>query len=175
MQGQSVVSIRNFWTAEQDEYVRENYRTKSAAEIGAFLGKTKNAVIGRAGRLKLSISLREHHSRMRINADQEYSRKKQRAVKKLAEKKPAKTRKERGHDRSRAGFFRVLRKSDPVDLTSLDKIDPINGVGVKIWELESKHCRWVVGEPKDLTFCGHNKQEGSSYCKDHHPHTMRNK
>jgi len=175
MHEQSGVLISKSWTTEQDEYVKANYREKSAAEIGEFLGKTKNAVIGRASRLKLSISLREHHHQMRINADQEYSRKKQRAVRDGNRPKATKTRKERGHDRSRAGFFRMLRDADPVNLVDLDSITPINGVGVKIWDLASSHCRWVLGEPKDLTFCGHNKQEGSSYCKDHHPHTMRNK
>lgn len=47
------------------------------------------------------------------------------------------------------------------------EVIPLHGVGVKIWALNPNHCRWVVGEPHDLLFCGHDKEAGSSYCPAH--------
>lgn len=43
------------WSPEQDDYIRSFYkRGKSASQIGAHLGATRSAVVGRAHRLGLS-------------------------------------------------------------------------------------------------------------------------
>lgn len=73
--------------------------------------------------------------------------------------------------REKSGFpvkirFRPPKVIKPVRPPKI-KVIPLNGVGVKIWELEQNHCRWVAGEPQDLLFCGHDKEAGSSYCPTH--------
>ena len=37
-----------------------------------------------------------------------------------------------------------------------------------IFDLESHHCRWPIGDVAPYTFCGGTKQDGSSYCGHHH-------
>jgi GcrA cell cycle regulator len=34
-------------------------------------------------------------------------------------------------------------------------------------DLEQMHCRWPVGEPSKLLYCGRPKVDGSSYCPEH--------
>jgi len=41
---------------------------------------------------------------------------------------------------------------------------------VHIADLESKHCRWIVGEPADGMCCGEDRVPGLPYCK---PHSLR--
>jgi GcrA cell cycle regulator len=39
--------------------------------------------------------------------------------------------------------------------------------GVKLVDLERHHCRWPLGEPRDMLFCGQPKWELTSYCPFH--------
>jgi GcrA cell cycle regulator len=39
-------------------------------------------------------------------------------------------------------------------------------LGLNIFELEAKHCRWPVGDGP-FSFCGHERRAGSSYCWYH--------
>lgn len=139
------------WTKEQDDFLREQYRAISAEAIAQRIGKTRNAVIGRANRIGLSKSYGEVFGRGAPHSPYK--------------KKPRKS--QGGHNATGPElFYRKPRAVKVVKMAEAD-ISPLNGVGVKMWELESRHCRWVVGEPKDLTFCGHNKHNGSSYCENH--------
>lgn len=136
------------WTKEQDDFLREQYRQISKKAIGERLGKTKNAIIGRANRLGLTKPYREVFGHG--DAPKQYRR----------------PRKSRGDELGPKCVDLRPKEKKPVKLTEAE-IHPLNGVGVKIWEIEPKHCRWVVGEPSNLLFCGHNKEAGSSYCPDH--------
>ena len=136
------------WTQEQDDFLREQYRAISTRAIGERLGKTKNAIIGRANRLGITKPYREVFGYG--DAPRQYRR----------------ARKSRGDGLGGKSLNRGAKEKGPEKLTEAE-IHPLNGVGVKIWEIEPKHCRWVVGEPSNLLFCGHNKEAGSSYCPDH--------
>ena len=46
------------WTTERDQYITENRGRLSASQMGAHLGVTRNAVIGRSHRLCLPKSVR---------------------------------------------------------------------------------------------------------------------
>jgi len=139
MNDQSVVSIN--WTQEQDEYLRQSYRTIPAAQIGAFLGKSKSATIGRANRIGLG---KPYHEA--FPPSPQFVRAK--SVKRLKIE--------------RSSLFFRLPKMNPGA-----EVEPLNGSGVKIWDLKEKHCRWVIGEPSNLTYCGHDQHAGSSYCTSH--------
>jgi GcrA cell cycle regulator len=38
---------------------------------------------------------------------------------------------------------------------------------VRIENLDRRHCKWVLGEPSDLTYCGQRREDGSPYCGAH--------
>lgn len=148
MSGQKTPSIK--WTQEQDEYVKEQYRSISASAIGLRLGKSRSAVIGRAYRLGLGKPYSEVFGELATHSPYRYK-----------PRKSAST----DHKRGSEHFYRGVKAMPFIEAS--DAVAPLNGVGVKIWDLGPKHCRWVVGEPKDLTFCGHPNHKGSSYCTTH--------
>ena len=156
MQGQSGISTRVFWSAEDDEYLRQHYHGVSARLIGEAIGKTRMAVIGRASRLKINKTRREMREYIAL----------QHKVEK-ANQIRSKTRKDRADDGNRARFFQKPRKVSNCDEVVNGDSIKLNGVGVKLWDVAPQHCRWVIGEPSELTFCGHNKVHGSSYCAGH--------
>lgn len=161
MNGSNQLSTK--WTPEQDEYVRQNYRVISTRAIGAKLGFSKSAVIGRAHRIGLGRPYDEV-----FNTGTKYGTKPKGTICQLVNvvKRPT-------------GFARMRQEAPRVKKLPIpelnDSVIPLNGVGIKIWEHGDKNCRWVVGEPKDLTFCGHDKKAGSSYCEDHHNRTVSRK
>lgn len=56
-------------------------------------------------------------------------------------------------------------KPEPFVMASTD-IVPLNRT---IFDLQENECRFVYGdEPAEMTFCGHSKMKGSSYCVSHH-------
>lgn len=46
-------------------------------------------------------------------------------------------------------------------------LEPPPAAAVKLHELKPQHCRWPVGEPSAMAFCGHRKLDGYSYCQWH--------
>lgn len=142
------------WSQEDDDYVRDNYREKSAAKIAEALGRTKNSIIGRARRLGLGKPYGEVFG--------------------PGAKDSRKSTEGEGVDNSREpNILNRKPAARRVVKVSAPEIIPLNGVGVKIWDLEPRHCRWVIGEPKDLTFCGHDHSAGSAYCDGHKGLTLQ--
>jgi hypothetical protein len=138
------------WTQEQDDYVKEQYRSISASAIGLRLGKSKSAVIGRAYRLGLGRPYSEVFGELATHSPYRH--------------KPRKSASD-DYKRGSAHFYRGVKVMPFIEAS--DAVAPLNGVGVKIWDLGDGHCRWVIGDPKDLTFCGHSNHKGSSYCPTH--------
>jgi GcrA cell cycle regulator len=135
------------WTKEQDQYLREHRGKISSAQIGAHLGCTRNAVIGRANRIGLE-ALRSYNSFEEINHAKRVRRvAKERAVRPAAVKVVALPPPSRIDD---AAIPAEQRKST--------------------MELGRHDCRWPVGDPQEpgFFFCGAVQRDGSSYCADHH-------
>lgn len=169
MQGQSTISIKKVWTAEDDDFLRQNYRTLSGSAIGKILNVSRMAVIGRANRIGLGRAVEELHKEFRIKAAiRSRAEEEKRQLRKRRLIDTGKTSKERGNNKVRSAFYRSLREGYSREEAVNINIKPLNGVGVKMWELESNHCRWVIGEPKEMTFCGHAKHKGSNYCPEHY-------
>lgn len=53
----------------------------------------------------------------------------------------------------------------PVNLLHLGNDE--SPFAVSIFALQNHHCRWVLGDPSDLLFCGDEKSPGCSYCARH--------
>lgn len=142
------------WSPEEINFLRENRHNFSLSALAEKLGRTRGAVAGKSKRIGIKTTT-QHHKQMisRARASSE------RVGKRTTWAKPEFT-----HIQTK--FVRGGR-AEPKHMIEPD-VGILNGVGVKIGEIESHHCKWVVGEPADFTCCGQKRLEGSPYCENHH-------
>lgn len=131
------------WTPEEDAVIVENWAKLSATKLGQLLNRSKNSVIGRANRM----GMKKGHA---------YPTRVPKAVVRKARLKDAIWRK-------------IVIKPEKVYETN---IDTLPFIGVKIWDLEKHHCRFMK-DPSTLEYCGHQTKERSSYCQHHHERIYR--
>ena len=130
------------WTPEKVEKLKELWGKGSTAnEIAQILGGvTRNAVIGKAHRLKLAGRVQSTKTQKQNKPATSVQSKEERNI-------------------SRRSRFKSLL---------LDKnFEPENPK--KLEELDDKNCRWPIGHPdeENFYFCGRSPIEGFSYCKLH--------
>ena len=137
------------WTQEQIDFAVANAEKLTRSQIGKHIGKSKAAVANflcranikmdeKLRRLRFQQSGRE--SRVRRDISMGYER-----IKSVSKK----------GERSNPQHM----KEPPIGI--------LGGEGVKLWMIEAHHCKWIVGEPKDLTCCGNERQKDSPYCSAH--------
>ena len=132
------------WTPEREAKLKELWtKGYSGSQISKMLSNvTRNAVIGKAHRLKLEArSVSTKKATNKINSDKES------------------TNEIKGSKLSRKAKFRALL---------LDKnFEPENPT--KIEDLTNDHCRWPLGEKMEAAsfFCGRKSIEKFPYCKLH--------
>ncbi len=133
------------WTDERVNLLKELWgEGKTAAEIAKLLGGvTRNAVIGKAHRLKLS---------GRVSPIQQNTR--------------PETVESRARETVRQAKAAVTRD---VSIRAVTPETFIEGKRIKLVELRERHCRWPMGDPKDesFCFCGHDSMVGLPYCEHH--------
>jgi GcrA cell cycle regulator len=139
------------WTKERDaQLVKLHEQGFTSAQIAVELGSvTRNAVIGRAHRLKLP--------------------KWQSMPKKVPTTKDVKmTPKPLLENHGR--YFKVRNAVSP-PLPAIDQRS--SPTTVTLFGLKSHHCRWPIGESPNSVFCGSTKLDNSSYCQHHYDASRR--
>lgn len=153
------------WTDERVELLRKLWAEGlSASQIAAQLGGvSRNAVIGKVHRLKLS-------SRGRAAPAQTRQKKAKPAAPKAA--KPASTPPRPVPQTVGATALKVEIEPEPAPrpVTQADDgvVVPISR-RLKLVELSERTCKWPNGDPlnEDFHFCGAASKDGSPYCAYH--------
>lgn len=156
------------WTEQQIQMLKDMWgHGFSASDIAGRLGGglTRNAVIGKAHRLKLSAGLATSRSASSslprttapasTMADIKSSSRKRVMLRPLPVlPTPATTTVAKPIQRE---AFR-----SPADTAKRSE-------GIAVTKAGDRHCRWPVGDPRspDFRFCGCNVHEGLPYCTDH--------
>lgn len=121
------------WSPEQIAALILKWTTESPRQIAQELGRSRNAIIGKAHRLGLQIEARH------------------------LPKPPVKLPKPK------------MKKSDIYVPPPPPREIPAPENPVSLMDLESHHCRAIVGKDYDnlATYCGRDKIDGISYCAGH--------
>ena len=150
------------WTEAYDSILRARHEAgDSASKIAVALcaagrrGTSRNAVIGRMHRLKLSPMARRHHTQEAQPTPAPKAAPKPRAA------HPARPEPDKAMPqvalKARVAKARVLPPDAPAPIA-----------GVALLEALSWHCRFPSGEGPTLRFCGARALDGRSYCAHHH-------
>lgn len=141
------------WSAEHSQFLADNMVSGgSYAEIAKTMNEkfstsyTRNALIGRAARMGL------------------VSTHKQKYVRKPSARKPRAPKPAPGRPAAPA--------YEPVETVEM-RCAEIVPRSVSILDLEPADCRYPYGESPQITFCGHPKMAGFSYCPGHFHLTRR--
>lgn len=157
------------WTDERVAVLKKMWgEGKTAAEIAKELGDgvTRNAVIGKAHRLKLSgrTSPIQTPKKTSIKAAKEQGNSKARSAVTSSKAKPAVEVAEKP---------KAMPKRAP-SVTSAQvkqEIEAIKNKGQRLplAELTERMCRWPMGDPNDANFgfCGCRTEVGLPYCVEH--------
>lgn len=146
------------WPEEHDARLRIEYRTDATFnEIAEVLNKrfgttySRNAVIGRAHRLKLPA----RESPIKPKAEKPIAPKAKPSDRLRVAPGAQVQAINRGHKISGDGY-----KPKTVEVATLD---------IRLVDLEPAQCRFAcVRIDNEWRFCGHPKNDGSSYCSDYH-------
>ncbi len=129
------------WTPDQVSKLKELYgKGNTAGQIAAIIGKTRNSIIGKGFRLKLSAkSIPKNNNPKHILQREENNTQ--------TEKKTRKSK-----------FKSLLLDKD---------FEPENPKSLE--ELHDNICRWPIGHPNEpnFYFCGRKSMKDFSYCKLH--------
>ena len=154
------------WTEQKIQMLKDMWGHHSASEIAEQIGGlTRNAVIGKAHRLKLSAQKSADTPGTGL----------QRATGGMGAIKSARKR----------VMLRPLPVAPPTSAsvstlrsvpTAKDIFRSLEGIGgasrsegIAVTKAGDRHCRWPVGDPRspDFRFCGCVAHEGLPYCVDH--------
>lgn len=156
------------WSAGDLKFLIENRAYMSTSTLAGHLNRSKGSVVGKLHRLGMKTTKDFNRMMLAIGT------KRALAEGKFANKNLVNSKK--GDDRwtAIATVYKKGQKAVPQHMIE-PPVGILNGVGVKLWELENHHCKWVVGEPSHLTCCGQNRHPNSPYCQEHHKFAYKGK
>ena len=127
----------------------------TGGQIAIVMGCTRNAVMGRLKRLRDAGYVDYKISQARVVAVKKTALKRER---KRLSKLPNMTEKK----------LNIL--APMLRIEELTIVEPVKTDHVKLMNLTSKSCRYVVSgnSVKEFMFCNIPKKDGSSYCPEHH-------
>ena len=130
------------WTEEKVEKLKELWGKKTASEISQIIGNvSRNAVIGKAHRLNLSLKFRS-----KKNLPGNF----------IKSKNPVEKQNLRKDRKSKFKSLIIDKNFEPENPKTLE-------------ELDESTCKWPIGHPneKNFYFCGRTSLKDFSYCKLH--------
>lgn len=149
--------IQSTWTTERVEQLRKLHAEGLAFSlIGAKLGITRNAAIGKAGRIGLPERPHFNNAPIRKLDPEEQARR----IARRNERRKAAQRRYRALERSASLAAEPLPPPAPVPLTCRP---------CSLLELTASTCRFPIGDPgePDFHFCGGEPSAGKPYCGFH--------
>ncbi len=151
------------WTEQKIQMLKDMWGHHSASEIAEHIGGlTRNAVIGKAHRLKLSVQKSADTPGTGL----------QRATGGMGAIKSSRKRvmlRPLPVVPAPATTMRVIPTAKDI-FRSLEGIGgAVRSEGIVVTKAGDRHCRWPVGDPRspDFRFCGCTAHEGLPYCVDH--------
>jgi GcrA cell cycle regulator len=164
------VRIKYHWTAEEVVKLRRLLgEGLSASQIGAAFKKTRSAVMGKAFRLGLVVGGGRKDP---MSAEERLARKRT-AQRKRRDPDGTRSHKKAGGGPSMAGRYKPPRPDwaaygPPLAVPAGEIWQPLPDVAaVKLLELTDAHCRWPLGEPSEMLYCGATPAGGGPYCGPH--------
>lgn len=155
------------WTDERVDLLKQLWgEGKTAKEIAQILGGglTRNAVIGKAHRMKLSgrVSPIQQNKTVQQEKAENQARAQGKLVNAKNASKPSKP--VRSPANAKAPVNPPVKRK-PVPAAA----NEAQGEPTQLVDIKEKMCRWPVGDPKDddFHFCGADAEQGLPYCDVH--------
>ncbi|MDD3029478.1 MAG: GcrA family cell cycle regulator [Alphaproteobacteria bacterium] len=150
------------WTEQKIQMLKDMWGHHSASEIAEHIGGlTRNAVIGKAHRLKLSTQ----KSTVRVAMPGTPSA--------ITSIKSGRKRILRPIPVAPTSSVPASNRALPTARDIFRSLEGIGGTvrseGIAMTKAGDRHCRWPIGDPRspDFRFCGCETVEGLPYCADH--------
>jgi GcrA cell cycle regulator len=146
------------WTAKRLDLLRKMWAEGASArdiakELGCF---SRNAVLGKIHRLRLTIKtvVKRRRGRPRLSDEE---REQRRRARNLARRSNAVRTKTRIQDLQFVEVMKIRDQDVPIEQRK------------SLFDLKDSHCRWPVGDPTtaEFFFCGGPKYERYPYCCAH--------
>ncbi len=152
------------WTEQKIQMLKDMWGHHSASEIADHIGGlTRNAVIGKAHRLKLSVQKASQSPGVGLQCAAGNM------VLKTTRKRMVMRHLPITPSPQNAPAQRPLPTAKDI-FRSLEGIGgSIRSEGIAMTKAGERHCRWPIGDPRspDFRFCGCTAHEGLPYCVDH--------
>lgn len=155
------------WTEQQIQALKQMWGNGfSASDIAKNLGNgiTRNAVIGKAHRLKLSVGGAAAVARSSAPLPAKNTGNAIKAITKVSQKR-AMLRPLPSVQAPEAIVARAAAKQEIIPSVEILK----KPEGIAVTKAGERHCRWPIGDPRspEFRFCGCKSVDGLPYCVDH--------
>jgi GcrA cell cycle regulator len=154
--------VPSSWLPEHNEALRHlaglGY---SASQIATVLGRTRNAVIGRASRMQVQLGIAKDGVSVRRVITDKPSR-----AKRIRHRQAISVAK-----RPEPALARYVPERVAVAIVPAPVAEPVlAGEPVTLDQLTRHSCRFIAGDPLKVAapFCGAQRKAGSAYCAAHH-------